>query len=77
MESPRGPERRLGADVLRRLGCGLEQAHQAGAGRAFVLGGDQGAAHLSGDFAFADDRGVKARADGEEVLADFGAVCGC
>ena len=38
-----------------------------------MLGGDQGAAHLSGDFAFADDRGVESRADGKKVLADFGA----
>ena len=69
-----GAERRLGADVLGGFGGGLEQPDQAGAGGALVLRGDQGPAHLAGDFAFADDGGVQSGADGEEVLADVGPV---
>ena len=41
-----------------------------------MLGGDQGAADLSGDLAFADHRGVQAGADRKEVLADFGTGAG-
>ena len=41
-----------------------------------MLGGDQGTADLAGNFAFADDGGVQAGADREEMLADLGAGAG-
>ena len=38
-----------------------------------MLGGDECAADLPGDFTFADDGGIQPGADGKKVLADFGA----
>ena len=41
-----------------------------------MLGRDQGAADLSGNFAFADHGGVQSGTNREEVLADLGAGAG-
>ncbi|BAS09933.1 hypothetical protein AHiyo4_33550 [Arthrobacter sp. Hiyo4] len=51
----------------------MEETDQAGAGRALVLGSDECPADLAGDFTFTHHGGVQSGADGEKVLADFGA----
>ena len=67
----------LRAHVLGGLGGGLEEPDQPGAGGAFMLGRDQGAAHLAGDFAFTHDGGVESGAHGKEVPGHFGAGPWC
>ena len=65
---------RLVLDLIK--GRRVEESHQAGAGRAFMLGRDQGAADLAGDFAFAHHGGVQSGAHREEMLADLGTRAG-
>ncbi len=60
-------EGRVGADVLGGARGGLEELDQRSGGGAGLLGRAQGAAHLSGDLALADDGRLQARTDLEEV----------
>ncbi len=60
----------LGTDVLGGAGGRFKEAGEVAGGGLLLLGLGQGAAHLSGDFAFTDHGAVQSRAHGEEVVDD-------
>jgi hypothetical protein len=63
--------RRAVLDAARRVRGLLEETLEVGRRRADLAGALEGAAHLAGDLVLADDDGLEAARDGEEVLDDL------